>query len=338
MPAFAAQKSSAAFCVENVLCRRVMLVACVILAAISSALFTLLFCGIVYPAIIASAVVSLVLLGVLLTVILRTQVRHDDRRVLPEKFLLLIEKYYPRVIVSICIEKNLEIQELRAVISGIASGVFTYPSRECQRKVETFGIKRLQEGCQGKKIPDLEDLLLQNCPAYFVHKFITLGDTHIPKEKGMSPEVYWTSPLGFDEDQRSVFDVGTWLFANTASEKEYLTLFKSAQNNTWEENIETVDLLHDRMLAALALIESKHLFQTSEKVEANIRKGDWLLRLCRHKVNWKQIQLFQNVKVECPSFIEKRKLFPQKIASSYLCLSEGQRKYDPQLALMTLED
>ncbi|MEF9497449.1 DUF1389 domain-containing protein [Chlamydia sp. 04-14] len=92
---------------------------------------------------IVCSVVSVVLAVVFLAKVAQSYKRQVFDTSLPSGFLNVIKKEFPEILYELIVQQRLTLQELRAVITGLSSGVFTFPSRKCQEKVERFGLERL---------------------------------------------------------------------------------------------------------------------------------------------------------------------------------------------------
>ncbi|WP_434694518.1 DUF1389 domain-containing protein [Chlamydia crocodili] len=268
-------------------------------------------------------------------------VRGDMRHSLPSGFRSVIKKEFPAAVYDLVVQERLTLQELRAVILGLSSGTFTFPSIACQEKVERFGLERLQKGCEGIELPDLEKILLKNCPFYFVNKFIQLGPKEFPEAENMDPEMYWVSPTGLADSPDIALHPFIWILARVISKEEYETLLCHAQNNTWNEVSNLTKEIKSRVKNSLKEYDVSGL---GVKRTSLMVGSPWLLRLCKHGVCWNQLQLFNEVSSQSINLLNafdysfrglnlQRLLF---VTSSRL--KEDSQDFDPGIALLTSEE
>ncbi|WP_348662734.1 DUF1389 domain-containing protein [Chlamydia vaughanii] len=315
----------------------------VVFSLLAIAIITAVACGVFHPAALAAAVfiLALVLPGVLLAMAVRSFAKLCERPHIPTSLVFIMRKYYPRVITDICLEQRLTIQELRKVLDWVLSKDFQEVPKDVGQKINNFGLNRLQQGCKGFELIALDDLLVKYCPAYFIKKLIMLGDPQVVADGKLPPEIYWSSPLGFtEEDPYTVFEVRTWLFARVVTEIEYDQLLQHMITDTWEEAQDIITKIQARMQGLFLNVESQCPFQETEEVQERIRNKDWFLRLCYHGVSWDQLQLFNEVGIFVPGFIEVQEEEPldRRVSALYPHIHENDENYDPKIALLTWKD
>ncbi|MEF9497447.1 DUF1389 domain-containing protein [Chlamydia sp. 04-14] len=271
---------------------------------LSSVFAIALICGAAQPALIICLVISLVLTLVLLAISLRRYIRREFGPALPEGFLSVIKKEFPTAIYELVVQERLNLQELRAVISGLSSGIFTFPSKRSREKVERFGLERLQSACEGVQLPDLEKILLKNCPFYLMNKFIQLGPKEFPKSVNLPPEVYWLSRLGLSDSHVVFFNFYVWILSQVVSKEEYETLLKHAKDSTWDQIKDLTGGLRLRVREGVDnyFIEEVGLTKGSLK---SLVGGPWLLYLCKHGVCWEQLQLLKELDCSSVSLMDE---------------------------------
>ncbi|WP_434678287.1 DUF1389 domain-containing protein [Chlamydia crocodili] len=236
---------------------------------------------------------------------------------------------------------------MRAVILGLSSGTFTFPSIACQEKVERFGLERLQKGCEGIELPDLEKILLKNCPFYFVNKFIQLGPKEFPEAENMDPVLYWVSRTGFSSTCNTVFDPNVWLLANVVTQEEYEMLLIHAKNSTWDQVRETFvrGELRNRIEALIVTADVEHFDTQRESLKLCVGGlgFTWLLYLCKHGVCWEQLQLFREIECRHINFISmfdvsSRSMVTTRLIYSIASYIDENKEFDPFIALITWEE
>ncbi|WP_348662755.1 DUF1389 domain-containing protein [Chlamydia vaughanii] len=297
----------------------------------------LLACGIVNIAIIISLALSVVALGIMLVTSWALSIKSP----IPEGFLNVIKEAFPPEVYQFVVRKKLTIHELRATLSWLSSGEFICSER-CRKKIESFGAEKLKEACKGVDIPNLDDLLNYHCPFSFIKKFIELGNKEACKESGFDPRLYWTARIGLaGEETNVVFDPCVWILSEVITEKEYELLCQHAQNDTWDLTYTFVCDLQKRMLSYLESIDSKNLLQSQIELQNKIRHPAWLICLCRHGVNWDQIQLCREIGISRMSFLYEVQRFCElsyPLLHFFSYTYEDHEDYDPGIALFTWDD
>ncbi|SYX09104.1 Protein of unknown function (DUF1389) [Chlamydia poikilotherma] len=331
-------------CLTNKLCENALRISGVFCLALACVFAVTLICGMIQPALIIGLVISLVLAVVLLALSMR-RVRREFPTSLPEGFLSIIKKEFPEVIYQLIIQERLTLQELRAVLSGLSSGTFTFPSPESQKKLERFGLERLQKSCKGIELPDLEKILLKNCPLYLINKLIQLGPKELPQSVNVAPWMYWLNRLALsDHDRLIYFTTNVWILSKVATQEEYEMLLKHAKYSTWDH---AQDLLED-LLPRLEEGIIEHVIDgmgLTKDLMIGLLGGDWLLFLCKHGVTWKQLQLIKDLDCASVCLLEdcERSGRGSGLARLYMSTSRyidesNSKAFDPHLTLFTFEE
>ncbi|WP_348662780.1 DUF1389 domain-containing protein [Chlamydia vaughanii] len=211
---------------------------------------------------------------------------------LPEGFISVMRTFYPEAISDICVEQSLTIQELRCLLKGLAEGGDKQNYSEALWvKVRRFGVERLEGVRCASLLPSLEDLLLQHCPFYFLKRFIELGPREMPEAEGLSPEVYWTSRLGFVFNEVSIFQPIVWFLLRTISQDEYEKLLDHARNSTWDQVKDLRESVLERVNAYPREGYTLSGLVGARDVKNNLERSETLLALFKHGISWEQLQL-----------------------------------------------
>ncbi|AFS28195.1 membrane protein [Chlamydia psittaci NJ1] len=333
-------------CIADSLRKHAFAIANSVFLALITTFATLMICGLTQPLIILGLVISIILLGVSCGLLIYRGDKLKLKPSIPQGFASIIQREFPSVIYDFVVQGKLSLQELRAVISGLSSGNFVFPSHKCQEKVEKFGLKRLQAACQGIDLPDLEKLLLKSCPLYFMGKFIDLGSRELPNAEGMEPEVYWVCRTGLSSCLDTAFHHYPWLFSRVVSESEYQSLLNHAHNNTWNEAQPIVEGIRSRLIAVLphVFVDSFHVDHSWVSCCLNTYQWDWLLFLCKHGVSWEQLQLLKEVECRDMVFLS---LFNEAnggmnlarlMLVTYPYMHQEGSEFDSSLALLTWDE
>ncbi|MEF9520123.1 DUF1389 domain-containing protein [Chlamydia crocodili] len=336
-------KQNSQSCLTDKLRKYALVTTSIFCSAVAIAMVAIVACGFIQPIILACLLVSLIVAGVML--VLMTRHIRDMRPVLPSGFLNVIKKEYPEALYNLIIQERLTLQELRVVLSGLSSGTFTFPSSKCQKKLERFGFERLQKACEGIQLPDLEKILLKNCPFYFVNKFIQLGPKEFPEAENMDPEIYWVCRTGLDSTYNTAFDPDVWVLAHVVTQEEYEMLLMHAKNNTWDQVSEVfiAQELNPRLRKFIetANVEGFHI-DRDMLLGGLILK--WLLRLCKHGVCWKQLELFKEIECKHVNLFTLFDLAARNLNIMRLMLviapyiDENKEGFDPFITLITWEE
>ncbi|SYX09103.1 Protein of unknown function (DUF1389) [Chlamydia poikilotherma] len=302
--------------------------------------------GLTHFSIVLGLIISLALSGVMLASLYRLYRPCREKLPIPPGFLSVIKQEFPQEIYDLTIQERLTLQELRIVLTGLSSGTFTFPSPESQKKLERFGVERLQKACEGIQLPYLENLLLKRCPFYFIKTFIQIGPREFPEAENMDPEVYWLSRTGLTHCLDTAFHHYIWMFSKVVSKFEYETLLSHARNNTWDEASAMLEEVRTRLIDRTQNENVEHfhidrvwLFSCFSHFSL-----EWLLYFCKHGVSWDQLQLIEQL--ECRDVI-LLSIFNgangganliELILSIYPHIQEDHNEFDASIALLTWEE
>ncbi|WP_348662727.1 DUF1389 domain-containing protein [Chlamydia vaughanii] len=266
-----------------------LIIAGAILAIISMIVIAVVSCGATHPAVIAAATV-----GILMAICLAVFSLPEAVSPIPEPFLKGIKHTYGSVIYKFVVQQGVTVQELRAVLKWLRSGFTEELTKSVMTKAEMFGIQKLTKTAK-KALFDFDDFLVINCPAYFIKSLINSGEIDLAKSKNMTPLDYWTAPLGFAEDKRTMLDTRTWLLAQVITEEEHQFLDHSMRIGSWDQTTDKIADLQKRMLQVLDNIPKCSLFEKNGNLAENIKDTDWFRRLFVHGVNRVQLEQFKKV-------------------------------------------
>ncbi|WP_348662738.1 DUF1389 domain-containing protein [Chlamydia vaughanii] len=300
---------------------------------------SLLLCGIGQIEVIIPLTISSVLVGVLFILAIFRYLKPVPVLVkphMPEGFLNVLKENYPEVIHKFCVSQCVTIQELREVMACTTFWDFSLTSASVQKKVNDFGIMNLKKDCLGVRLPAVDSLLLKNCPIYFIKQFIKLGSEELPKAANMTPEAYWTASLGFKEDNFTLFDTWTWLFAQEVTSADHYQLGIYYKNNNWKGAENIVKDIKDRMKSRLKETKVELFMYPKVKTRQRIENDDWFLRFYKHGANYEQLQLMKTIGVEKMNLIDGKGL--GFIANIYNEMDESSSSYNPTIALSTWEE
>ncbi|WP_375793179.1 DUF1389 domain-containing protein [Chlamydia sp. 12-01] len=331
-------------CLADKLCKNALRIGSVFCLALACVFAITLICGVVQPALIVCLVISSVLALVLLAISMRRYIRREFATSLPEGFLSIIKKEFPETIYELIIQERLTLQELRVVLSGLSSGTFTFPSSTCQEKIERFGLERLQKACKGIQLPDLERILLKNCPLYFLNKLIQLGPKEFPKSVNLPPEVYWLSRLGLSDSHDTFFNSCIWVLSRVVTQEEYETLLKHAKNSTWDQIKELIEDIRLRVEKGIDKDFVNGIGMTKGALKFLVG-GSWLLYLCKHGVCWEQLQLLKELDCLSVSLMDELENSNRRccLIKLYFSISpyadeSNSKTFDPHLILFTFDE
>ncbi|MEF9497452.1 DUF1389 domain-containing protein [Chlamydia sp. 04-14] len=333
-------------CITDKLHKCALAVASLVFLALSATFTAFIILGLTHFSIVLGLIISLALSGVMLTSLYRLYHPCREKLPIPSGFLSVIKQEFPQVVYDLTIQERLTLQELRAVISGLSSGTFTFPSEACQVKLERFGLERLQQACADIKLPDLENLLVKHCPLYFIKTFIQIGPREFPEAENLDPEVYWLSRTGLTHRLDTAFHHYIWIFSKVISKSEYETLLDHAQNNTWDQAYPMVEEIRTRLIGRVPN-ESVEYFYVDRAWLSHCFSQfslEWLLYLCKHGVSWGQLQLIGQV--ECRDMIFLSMFndanggmnLIELILSIYPHIQEDHDEFDASITLLTWDE
>ncbi|WP_434694526.1 DUF1389 domain-containing protein [Chlamydia crocodili] len=269
----------------------------------------------------------------------------DERKLIPQGFLEIVEKNYPRIIYQICIDESLTVQELRLLIEGLIENrrLENYPE-SLRIKLQSFGLSIIELNCHNIELQLLDEILLKECPFYFLNKLIALGNRELPAAERISPAVYWTSRLGFVSQMDTIFIPSVWILSRVATREEYVTLFDHAKNNTWNQTQDLISDLQNRLMIYLDSEYNPSFSCTKSSVRWDLRTSSWLFYLSKHGLSWEQLQLFRKIDSRSVNFlceIEQQGRgghLARNMVSVFAYINENQENFDSNIALFTWEE
>ncbi len=306
-------------------------------AIIALALGVVLACGIAHPVIITGLVLALIISGVALALALR----EHRRPPIPQGFLNIIKKAYPKVIYDLCVHQKLTLQELRLVLQHASSGNFYNAPSSIKAKLEKVDLDGLVASCQGVHLPSLEDLLLEHCPWFLINTFINNGSKYLCEAENLPGEVYWPAPLAlYSGCNRTAFHPYMNLVAKHVQCAEYTELLEHAKNNTWDQGKHILDRIFGRIYEDSCYQESNR-----KHVGMYLNGQGWLLGLLKHGVSWEQVKLFRKVDLESLILLDNLNSVGRcssllyYVASVHSHIQENNPEgFEHDLALMTWEE
>ncbi|MEF9520118.1 DUF1389 domain-containing protein [Chlamydia crocodili] len=332
--------------VLDTLCKHAITITGIFCLICAVSLLSVVIYGFAHPLLVTGVALSLVIVGIVSALALRYAMR-ELKHPLPSGFRSLIKETYPQIIYDLVFTKALTFREFRAVVSGLSSGNFHFPSEDCKNRVESFGFERLQKACEGVMLPNLEKILLKNCPLYLINKFIHLGPIEFPEAEHMEPTVYWVNRVGLSDINQTAFHPFVWLLARLTSEEEYNILCQHARDNTWRDVRSLVEALYTRFRMYLEN-ENVKGFERRESwllEDLNGSRAPWLLALCKHGITWEQLQLFKDIECCQLSFLHTFDtsrvggiLMELLLVVSQYINEENIKDFDPHITLLTLKE
>ncbi|SGA04506.1 DUF1389 domain-containing protein [Chlamydia abortus] len=264
---------------------------------------------------------------------------------IPASFHGAIGRHYPEMIHQLCVQENLTIQEFRLLIEGLNQGnsIDSYPNH-IKIKLQNFSFPNLQSTCVHAGLLPLDDVLLKECPFYFINRLIAMGDRKFPESQGLSPEVYWTNRRGFASCYDTIFTPFVWVLSRIVSKEEYLMLLDHAENETWSQTKALIVELQSRMISYIDNVYQPSFSLKKSHVKWETRKSSPFLHLCKHGFNWEQLQLFTKLDSRYIDFLCE---IESQSRGGHLCRSmiatsryiqEAETSFDPHVTLLTWEE
>ncbi|AFS24467.1 DUF1389 domain-containing protein [Chlamydia psittaci] len=268
-----------------------------------------------------------------------------EETLIPASFHSAIGRNYPGMIHQLCIQENLTIQELRLLIEGVNQGnsIESYPN-SLKTKLQNFSFSQLQSESLGTGLRPLDDVLLKECPFYFINRLIALGDRTLPESYGLSPEVYWTSRRGFAHTSDTILTPFIWILSRTVSREEYLTLLEHAENETWSQVQDIIVTLQRRIIDSISSTYQPSFSLRVFDLNSEVNKPNSFLYLCKHGVSWEQLQLFTKLDSRSIDFLCEIELqsrgghLCRNMMSTFPHTQAVETSFDPHVTLFTWDE
>lgn len=264
---------------------------------------------------------------------------------IPTSFHGAIARHYPEMIRQLCVQENLTIQECRLLIEGLNQGnsIESCPNH-LKIKLQNFSFPNLQSTCVRAGLLPLDDVLLKECPFYFINRLIAMGDRKFPESHGLSPEVYWTSRAGFTSCYDTIFTPFVWILSQTVSKEEYLMLLHHAENETRSKTKDLIVELQSLMISYIDDVYQPSFSLRKSHLKWEAERSSPFLYLCKHGFHWEQLQLFTKLDSRYVDFLCE---IESQSRGGHLCrnilatsryIQEGETSFDPHVTLFTWEE
>ncbi|WP_375793178.1 DUF1389 domain-containing protein [Chlamydia sp. 12-01] len=352
--------------IDNCLCDCITYRLCKLATIISSIFFGILIVvsvsfmvsGVFTPIVILGLVVSLVFYGaVLITALyysrrphiviepIDTTIHVSEGTPLPSGFLSVVKNNYPVIISELCFREDLTLQELRILIEGLIQriDIQSYPEN-LREKLQRFSFPIAELNSRDIERKPLDEILLKECPFYFINKLISLGAKEFPEAEGLSPVVYWTYRTAISDRIDTVFTPYVWMLSQVVTQEEYQMLLENAQNNTWDQVKNLLSHLYNRLNIYLDNMYEPSFSFTPNNIRWELQSSSWLLYLCKHELSWEQLQLFTKIDCHYVNFlceIEQQGRgghLARNMLAIFPYIQEEQENFDPSIALFTWKE
>ncbi|WP_226989993.1 DUF1389 domain-containing protein [Chlamydia pneumoniae] len=152
---------------------------------------------------------------------------------IPNELQKIIYNRYPKEVFYFVKTHSLTVNELKIFINCWKSGTDLPPN--LHKKAEAFGIDILKS-IDLTLFPEFEEILLQNCPLYWLSHFIDKTES-VAGEIGLNKtqKVYGLlGPLAFHKGYTTIFHSYTRPLLTLISESQYKFLYSKASKNQWD--------------------------------------------------------------------------------------------------------
>ncbi|WP_348662748.1 DUF1389 domain-containing protein [Chlamydia vaughanii] len=328
--------------------KHALAISAAVFSLISLILIAVVACGMAHPAVIITLLLSLVLAVALISLAIRSYKKPTvaPGKALPLTFLNVIKNKFPKDFFQFCFDHPISLQELQDVVDALSTNNFDLLSTECRKKIEKFGIQRLQKGFSKEDLRNLpqflENSMISGCIMCFMKRFVELGSPDCV-EPGMPPEIYWFAPLGLQGPGQTIFSLECYLLAKVITKREWGLIQADYQNKTWSKQSPLLDSIKQRMLAELNQIDDFGCFPShKDRVRRNLidRNCDKILCVFHHGINWDQLQLLRHLNpaelVQIVDF-ECRDLYLGAVLHTYAqYLDKSSPEFDSDLLLSSI--
>ncbi|BAE81346.1 hypothetical protein [Chlamydia felis Fe/C-56] len=294
---------------------------------------------------------------------------------IPLGFRRVIKANFPRVFYDLVSNQDLSIIKLRELVcfmdnfgksqNSLIKKNLHKLSPQLRNNLEAFGIDNFDIETNLQELPDLDKLLIDNSPLYWMKHFIELGSNDVLSKSYEKNEKqdrrylgdYWFSDIGFiyqsldGKKSSTIFNLHMYGVVQELNEKDYSCLMTHARNNTWDH--QDVSVIVDRLIISSQGDYSRYTKDKEQVISGNLRVEfteeelrNLLLRICLHGFSWDQLQLIRSVSISSwlfLSWIDESFLGGggmKKLARRFLgdFINESSLNYEPSIALSTYSE
>ncbi|WP_375793334.1 DUF1389 domain-containing protein [Chlamydia sp. 12-01] len=249
---------------------------------------------------------------------------------IPLGFRQVIKSKFSRVFFDLVNTKDLTITRFRELIRFIYNfresretsikNELDTPSLQLKDVLEDYDIENLDSAINGEGIPNLDNLLVENCPLYWMKHFIELGNDNILIENGVKRNwrysgAYWFSELGLIHqpidnkmEQTTLFNLYLYGLVQELSQEEYSCLMNHSRNNTWDH--QDVTSIVDKLVIYCQGDYRRYMSEKDKTCSGELRVEfteeevrNLLLRMCLHGLSWNQLQLIRSTPLSSWKFL-----------------------------------
>ncbi|CAG9046643.1 hypothetical protein NVRI1_01008 [Chlamydia abortus] len=292
---------------------------------------------------------------------------------IPFGFRYVIKSEFPKVFFDLVTKQDLKLANFRELL------IYIHDCRESQETslrnhlhklspqlkkiLEDFGVDNLDSEVNGQHLPSLDNLLIENCPLYWMKRFIELGNKNVLREnlekynRGYSG-IYWFCELDAIRqsvtprtEHGTIFLLQSYGLAQELRHEEYVFLMDQVKNHTWDHR--QVTAVVDRLLINAQGDYSRYMGE-KDKVEllSELRVTfteesikELIFRICSHGISWEQLQLIRSTSLASWQFLcWLDQSAPHGgiriLARSFLgdFISENSLRYESNIALATYSE
>lgn len=236
-------------------------------------------------------------------------------------------------------------------------------SPQLKKALEDFGVDNFNTEINGQYLPSLNNLLIENCPLYWMKRFIELGNKNVLREnlekynRGYSG-TYWfceldsiRRPVSPRTEHGTIFLLQSYGLVQELSQEEYVFLMDQVKNHTLDN--QQVTAVVDRLLIHAQGDYSRYIAE-KDKVEllSELRVSfteesikELIFRICSHGFSWEQLQLIRSTSLASWQFlcwVDRSAAHGgmRILARSFLgdFINENSHKYESNIALATYSE
>ncbi|EQM62738.1 hypothetical protein H359_0492 [Chlamydia ibidis 10-1398/6] len=241
----------------------------------------------------------------------------EKKLLIPEKFSNILQVHYPEVFSEVIKNNKVTIKEVREILSYVDSiknhgNISEIHNSSLRKKFRDplLLLDRVRSYNNAQPYVHIDNVILQNCPLYWLSKFISLGRQDSLTSHGIVPTpktmlLYWTSTLGLpircNRDyfvRETIFNTTIYEVVKKLTYEQFNILENFVHRNAWNDckvNNIINSLLGDGDQVDL---NNQTLNDLQSKVTSMKNYKNILLLTILHGFSWNQLQMIKALDVD----------------------------------------
>lgn len=292
---------------------------------------------------------------------------------IPLGFRQVIKSKFPKVFFDLVTTQDLNIITFRELVTSVCNfrefenssirNNLDKLSSQLREAIIAFGVDNLDREINNQDIFNLDNLLIENCPLYWMQRFIELGSSEVLEGNEIRQDWqysgdYWFSELGLIHQSsdnslkpQTIFNLHLYGIVQEVSESEYSCLMNHARNGHW--NHQAIEAIVDRLLIVCQGDYSRYINEKDQDKISNELRIEFteegvrnlLLCMCLHGLSWEQLQLIRSTPISSWQFLfwidrSTPEGGMRSLARGFLgdFIDESHPNYEPGIALSTYSE